>query len=908
MNRRFLLLLSVALGLGLVIALMMVTSVAGDPIPGKKIQIPRIDVGDIYGTGDWETLIQVQNVGEKDTGAIMFVWGEYSELCPTNDPGPIAHYCMLIRENALWTLKRQLIPEAKSAIVYSVGDADGDGEVEDDFQLACQLADHLEEPRYSAVPTVNWRMWKEDWENATVNGITNVITMGEPLAVVVNREGPNEYSTTVSSAYVGISEEMEGTDPPSYLYHAPYLMKGFNDLDTELTIQNSGQNCTSIWIDYMEQGSCIIIHAQHIEALAPGEAIRVKVPCDVGEIQCPWLGAARISSHEPLGIIIDQTSFITPCGSVDRGTLLTSRARPRFEVRYTDAITKPITDTVFYADLLYREWSGWTSSIQVQNLSPANKLTFVTVDFMDASGDEITFLGDWVCPIGSTTFYIPAINGLPKDYVGAAEIQSHKQISYPGLETYAEPIFVIVDLKKTKVYDEGTQQWKKAEAGEVQGGSYNAHPLSQKEWHDWREVDIALPFLGKMAQGKWTSLIALRNNSNCTKIRPYIELKDETGSVVCYVGPFWLRPKNVKLIDLAEIGCIVPQWIGAGRVKLWGPDREPGAPLPVEQLCDVDGDGRVDHQPIMPSVVVVEQGTGAGDITKIYEGIPVSYTDMQVCYGGVYGYVLDDNTNLPLGGVTVTVGSGVEAQSDTTDDRGDYEVTHVRSGSQPFTATLDGYLTYLDTITVPCCSRLEKNFKLRCNTNTVTGTVVVSDTGFVLPGATVIITYTPPYTTPVTQVMTTTNGSGNFSINNLPKQHANETLTITISAAGYDTWGPHTHTFTECGQTINVSSTITHTIMCPFGTITGVISDTATGQGVAGATVRAIRNTTVVTTTTSGADGSYSLVVSTGFGSPPYGTPYTYKVQAEKVGKPITETATFQFSKCGETITKNLYW
>ena len=39
--------------------------------------------------------------------------------------------------------------------------------------------------------------------------------------------------------------------------------------------------------------------------------------------------------------------------------LLTSWARP-----YKDS-----EDTLFYADLIYREWSGWDVGIQVQNLT-----------------------------------------------------------------------------------------------------------------------------------------------------------------------------------------------------------------------------------------------------------------------------------------------------------------------------------------------------------------------------------------------------------------------------------------------------------------------------------------------------------------------------------------------------------
>ena len=58
---------------------------------------------------------------------------------------------------------------------------------------------------------------------------------------------------------------------------------------------------------------------------------------------------------------------------------------------------------------------------------------------------------------------------------------------------------------------------------------------------------------------------------------------------------------------------MVPGFVGAGVVEV----------TDVQQLCDTDGDGGVDQEPIMLSLVVVNKGTGPGDVPRIYEGIPV---------------------------------------------------------------------------------------------------------------------------------------------------------------------------------------------------------------------------------------------------------------------------------------------
>ena len=40
----------------------------------------------------------------------------------------------------------------------------------------------------------------------------------------------------------------------------------------------------------------------------------------------------------------------------------------------------------------------------MQNLTKISQPTFVTVDFMNNSGDEILFLADRIYPVGSETF------------------------------------------------------------------------------------------------------------------------------------------------------------------------------------------------------------------------------------------------------------------------------------------------------------------------------------------------------------------------------------------------------------------------------------------------------------------------------------------------------------------------
>jgi hypothetical protein len=198
---------------------------------------------------------------------------------------------------------------------------------------------------------------------------------GESLVVTVDRWGTDPAGEfEISSSYIGIEdEEMVGPGPP-YQYFAPYIMHGYTDLDTTITIQNSGDDCTSIWVYYKEEDNCELMKAQHIEQIAPGQSIRIgpgddaDMPFPDG-VDAPWLGSAYVTGNEPLGIIIDQ---LTHTGD-NQGTLLTMRG-----MAY-----KQLYEYTWYADLLYREISGWEASIQVQNLTQESKPTFVTVEFFD---------------------------------------------------------------------------------------------------------------------------------------------------------------------------------------------------------------------------------------------------------------------------------------------------------------------------------------------------------------------------------------------------------------------------------------------------------------------------------------------------------------------------------------------
>lgn len=280
------LVLTLALALGLLVGLTTGAAVSAG-YPGQKIQLPSINVED-----GWSTWINAQNVGNDDTGAIAFFWGEYSGLCPPNSPGPAAVVCQRIVNNGVWTLRSAIPTQAKAAIIYSVD--------EDVFDEACREAND------AIGDDSAWTQWKAAYQGS-----------GQPLVAVVMRFGP--YGS--SSSYVGISEALEGEYP--YEYYALLLKKEYQGQNAQLSVQNSGEYCVSVLVEY---GG--ITYTQHFEALAPGEALHLKME-DIEEIPTNWLGTAFIRAAQPLGVVVEHANVApTPTSTATPTPTLTPTPTP----------------------------------------------------------------------------------------------------------------------------------------------------------------------------------------------------------------------------------------------------------------------------------------------------------------------------------------------------------------------------------------------------------------------------------------------------------------------------------------------------------------------------------------------------------------------------------------------------
>jgi protocatechuate 3,4-dioxygenase beta subunit len=333
----------------------------------------------------YETWIQVQNVGDGVTEVTMELWGEYSGKCPPQAPGRIETMRSgEIRPGSSWVWTSSFFP------------------------------DEAREARSA------------------------ILRSTQPIAVEVFRRGPGfpDSGVEVAGAYAGLPDTLLGKRDEAfggYAYYAPIVYGFSGGLSSWLYIQNAGTKCTSVEIYFRSQESCNRTVIGQVRVLAPGEAVQFPAASTVGG---RWQGSAWLSAGQPLAIAVDHFGD---------NVLMSYVAMPA-DTLYANEGSTPFSagSQVNYGPLIYREFQGWDTTIHVQNLSSVIQAK-VKVHFLDASGDIIQTIVDWICPRGTQRFFLPVINNLPGNFVGAVRVESQDwwspgdpPVSYPPIVSVAE--------------------------------------------------------------------------------------------------------------------------------------------------------------------------------------------------------------------------------------------------------------------------------------------------------------------------------------------------------------------------------------------------------------------------------------------------------------------------------------
>jgi hypothetical protein len=373
------------------------------------------------------------------------------------------------------------------------------------------------------------------------------------LAATVNRSCPDlaDPNITNHAAYIGISSDMEGARDPfasGYGYYAPLVYAGRAGLNSSLYIQNSGIECSSLELWFRAQDNCLRAVLGDVLTVAPGETVLFDPNTVIGP---DWLGSAWIRSSQPLGVIVETMgdSHFTAYTGVTADI---------------SALEFSLGNQINYAPLIYSEYQGWDTAMQVQNLSGVTAAK-VKVYFLDRSGDIITTLVDWICPRGSQTFFLPVIANIPGGWVGSARVESQEWWA-PGQPLVDPPrVQSVVQLER----------WADpARTARREAVAYNAQ--TECLLYDWQigsgkggvtsgSAVFAVPMVSKGNRGVTTEL-AITNLVPKPGFTDFvIYLFDQNGLVdfVCEK----LNEKQVEYIDFSTWGAIQQNFLGSAVVS-----------------------------------------------------------------------------------------------------------------------------------------------------------------------------------------------------------------------------------------------------------------------------------------------------------------------------------------------------
>lgn len=364
--------------------------------------------------------VEVQNLGTEPAKALLTVWGT-TTACAPRCAGPVGVGCSgLIAPGGMWRFGRDDLPSGSaSGAVYSlstrpltaIGLAGGRGLVADRICRGLNANVLYRCDGYLSL--------KRAYETGgAYQGIPMARAYGPPLAVEVFRSCAGDVSKlhTALASYAGIGgRDFGGRDHVFDIssYHVTLVNHGRDGFETALAVQNGGPNCASVELWVQERGVCRPSRPCKVFNLAQGASQTVDLAECVAD---GWEGAAWLNSSEPLAVAVDVFGH---------DTLMTYAAAPA-ELRYSWDGPPEFTagSPAVVGPLIFGRDRGWDTRIHVQNLSSVTP-AWVRATFLDPDGAPIDATPpEWVCPFGSRTFRVAAVDRRPGPWVGSVRVES----------------------------------------------------------------------------------------------------------------------------------------------------------------------------------------------------------------------------------------------------------------------------------------------------------------------------------------------------------------------------------------------------------------------------------------------------------------------------------------------------
>ena len=393
---------------------------------GNQVHLPILN---FQGQDDvCRTMIEVQYIGCNPSKAVLVTWGEPG-FCPPQAAGPLKVECTgLLFPGSSWIMQGAQIPTGSKGGMLFKFTAKQLSDVGIDLGFDDVVADLMCETLFFGVvgDADDYRRFKKAYnEGLDFAGINQGTAAGSGfLAVEVLRHCPGDVTpgVEVSSKYIGIAAAHLGFYDPvfgGFGYYVPLIYANKAGLNTVMYIQNGGLECSSLELWFKAQDDCLRARICDVATLAPGETYQFDASDCVGP---DWQGSAWIRASEWMGVAVDiygRDILMTYIGEPAPYSynLLDDKGNPK-------VVASPETgEKIAYGPLIYSEYQGWDTGVQVMNLSQVVNAK-IKVYFLDRSGDVITTLVDWVCPRGCQTFFLPIVADLPGTWVGSIRVES----------------------------------------------------------------------------------------------------------------------------------------------------------------------------------------------------------------------------------------------------------------------------------------------------------------------------------------------------------------------------------------------------------------------------------------------------------------------------------------------------
>jgi hypothetical protein len=217
-----------------------------------------------------------------------------------------------------------------------------------------------------------------------------------------------------------------------------------------------------------------------------------------------------------------------------------------------------------------------------------------------------------------------------------------------------------------------------------------------------------------------------------------------------------------------------------------------------------------------------------------------------IVYASVSGVISDSSTSLPLSGAIVRIGSGLMGVADTTGADGAYSFAEVQEGTQTISVSCAKHTSKITQVTVTGSTAVTANVALvPIVYGSVSGVVTDSAKGTPLAGAIVTLGSGMGGFAPAD----TTGADGAYSFAEAPEGNQ----TVQVSLAKYT--GKSTQVTIAGGTPATANFALVAII---YSSVSGVVTDSATGAPLAGVEVR-IGPAGVFLYDTTGADGAYQF-------------------------------------------------